>query len=201
MYTITEKSIGEAWKALVKLVEKSGIDLADEGKEILNVSVQFRHRSSEKDIILDKFADKKMIKNMEFVFFNRGENVLGHSYADLMMGPLRRNDYTDIVELLREKSVCKRATLTFAPGNNGKVPCINVINFLLRNNELQMSYFARGQDAYKKFFADAVIIAEIQKNIANELSCALGTITGFIASAHNYYEDQEKINILINEDN
>ncbi|WP_320151464.1 thymidylate synthase [uncultured Tolumonas sp.] len=197
MYSIKETSIGKAWVALVNLVQTEGTQLADEGMEITNVTVQFDHDSNQPDQILEEFADKDMIQNMQFVFFGRGEDRLGHSYKDLMMGPLGENDFSDVVALLKNKEECKRATVTFCHKGEGKVPCINVVNFLSRNEELQVSYFARGQDAYKKFFADAVAVAEMQALVAKEVGLQVGTITGFIASAHNYFDDAEKYNVLI----
>ncbi|KJF78581.1 hypothetical protein UA45_05000 [Morganella morganii] len=197
MYSIKESTIGKAWVSLVKLVQDEGIQLVGEGMEITNVVVQFEHDTSQKDSILEQFADRKMIESMGFVFFGRGEDRLGHSYKDLMIGPLGRNDFSDVIALLKEKSVCKRATITFKPKGTGKVPCLNVINFIVRNDQVQVSYFARGQDAYKKFFADAVAVAEMQGLVAKELSLPVGTITGFIASAHNYFEDAPQYEALL----
>ena len=198
MHCIIEKSIGRAWAALVDLVQTEGTQLADEGMEITNVTIQFDHNPNIPDQILEDFGDKHMIQNMQFVFFGRGEDRLGHSYKDLMMGPLGENDLSDVVTLLKNKEECKRATVTFCHRGEGKVPCINVVNFLSRNDKLQVSYFARGQDAYKKFFADAVAVAEMQALVAKEVGLQVGTITGFVASAHNYFSDAEKYNELIN---
>ncbi|WP_434999623.1 hypothetical protein ACRZ5S_17600 [Vibrio scophthalmi] len=197
MYAIKETTIGKAWISLVKLVQDEGVQLADEGMEITDVMVQFEHDTSQTDLILEEFADQQMIENMGFVFFGRGADRLGHSYKDLMTGPLGENDFSDIIALLKEKSVCKRATMTFKPRGTGKVPCLNVVNFIVRNDQVQVSYFARGQDAYKKFFADAVAVAEMQRLVANELSISVGTITGFIASAHNYFEDAPQYEALL----
>jgi thymidylate synthase len=197
MYQIIEESIGKAWISLINLVECEGTELTNEGKELLNVALQFKHTQGELDWILEEYADQEMIDNMGFVFFGRGEDKLGHSYKDLMVGPLGRNDFSDVVELLRTKQECKRATMTFKPKGTGKVPCINVVNFLIRNDAVEVNYFARGQDAYKKFFADAVAIAEMQNLVSEQLGVSNGTITGFIASAHNYYADSEKYNTLI----
>lgn len=197
MYSIKESTIGKAWISLVKLVQDEGVQLAEEGMEITDVMVQFEHYTSQIDSILEEFADQKMIENMGFVFFGRGEDCLGHSYKDLMMGPLGENDYSDVIALLKEKSACKRATITFKPKGTGKVPCINVVNFIVRNDQVQVSYFARGQDAYKKFFADAVAVAEMQRLVAKELCLPVGTITGFIASAHNYFEDEPQYQVLL----
>ena len=191
MYNISENTIGKAWVELVKLVEQEGMPLASEGKEVTDIRVTFQN--DDHDPVLDRFADQEMLESMKSVFFGQGENKLGHSYKELTRGPLGRNDLTDIVELLKEKDVCKRATLTLCGNGTGKVPCINVINFLIREDKLDVYYFSRGQDAYKKFYADANCIASMQNFVAEEMGTKVGSITGYIASAHSYFEDQPAI--------
>lgn len=196
MNDIVGNNIGMTWKSLVSAVKERGTELFNEGLEITDVRIIF---STDKgnDIILEKHADKEMIQNMMKVFFSNEKNSLGHSYSDFMRGPLGRNDLTDIIELLQEKRICKRATLTLTGNGNGKVPCINIINFLIRNEKLDVYYFSRGQDAYKKFYADALCIAKMQLHIAKSLNMDIGLITGYIASAHIYNEDIDAIDLFL----
>lgn len=196
MYNISEKSIGSAWFELVKLVENHGTNLADEGKEITDIRISFQ--SAEQDPIIESFANQDMLESMKSVFFGQGENKLGHNYKDLTRGPLGKNDLTDVIELLQEKEQCKRATLTLCGNGSGKVPCINVINFLIRDNQLDVYYFSRGQDTFKKFYADANCISSMQNFVAKSMSVTCGTITGYIASAHSYFEDQTAIDHFLN---
>lgn len=197
---IKKETIGQAWKELVALTKNEGVQLADEGLEILDVKIIFTHDFNNIDTVLEKYADKKMIENMQKVFFSNEENDLGHSYFDNMCSPYRNDYMTDIIRVLEEKRNSKRATLTLSSSGSGKVPCINVINFLIRDEKLNIYYFSRGQDAYKKFFADALVIATMQKNIAKKLSVNIGNITGYITSSHIYYSDMENINRFLNND-
>ena len=197
---IKEETIGQAWKELVILTKNNGVQLADEGLEILDVNIKFKHDFNSEDIILKKYADKKMIENMQKVFFSNEENDLGHNYFENMCSPYR-NDYTiDIVRVLEEKRNSKRATVTLSSSGSGKVPCINVINFLIRDEKLNIYYFSRGQDAYKKFYADALVIATMQSNISKKLSVDIGEITGYITSSHIYNTDMTDINKFLNND-
>lgn len=197
---IERDTIGEAWKELVYSTKKCGLKLADEGVEILDVNIKFKHDFKIEDTILEKYADKKMIDNMQKVFFSNEDNDLGHSYFENMCSPFRKDYMTDIVQILEEKRNSKRATLTLNSSGNGKVPCINVINFLIRNEKLNVYYFSRGQDAYKKFYADALVIATMQSNIAKKLLVNTGEITGYITSSHIYNTDMKKINKFLNND-
>ncbi|MEA3513160.1 MAG: hypothetical protein U9R37_06120, partial [Campylobacterota bacterium] len=112
MNSIKKETIGEAWKELVSLTKKNGVELADEGLELLDVNIKFKHNFNSEDTILEKYADKKMIENMQKVFFSNEENDLGHSYFDNMCSPYRNDYLTDIVKVLKDKRNSKRATLT-----------------------------------------------------------------------------------------
>jgi thymidylate synthase len=199
MNNITCNTLGETWRSLVKTTKQNGIELADEGLEIIDVRVKFNHNSKTRDSILEKYADKNMIDNMMKVFFSAEKNSLGHNYSDKIKTPFNGNYLTDIVMVLKNKAISKKATLTLNSTGDGKVPCINVINFLIRDNELSTYYFARGQDAYKKFYADALCISKMQIEIAKQLSVKTGSITGYIASAHIYHEDNKKIDHFLTE--
>lgn len=192
MINIQKETIGQVWKELVKEVSSHGYELADEGRELTDIRVSFN--SVKTDFIIEKYGDKNMISNMKKVFFSNEPNELGHSYSELMKGPYGKNDLSDVIELLHERPHCKRATLTFCGNGNGKVPCINVIDFLNRNNKLDIYYFSRGQDVFKTFYADAICISQMQKMVAEKLNLQLGGITSYIASAHIYHDDNQKIN-------
>ncbi len=134
-----------------------------------------------------------MIDEMNRVFFADGANALGHSYANLMRGPDGRNDFQDVISLLRAEPASKRAVVTLCGPGGGKVPCINVVQFLVRSGAVQTIYFARGQDAFKKFYADALCLAKMARRVAANLDLPSGTVSGFIASSHVYHADRPAI--------
>jgi thymidylate synthase len=189
-------SLGETWLQLVQRTVQAGVPLKGEGIELLEAKVVFA-ANSESDPLISRFGDPRMIAEMDKVFFAEGANALGHSYADLMRGPDGKHDLTDIISLLRAEPATKRAVLTFCGKGNGKVPCINLIEFLIRDSALRTIYFARGQDAYKKFYADALCIAKMARRIAEAVGVPPGFITGFIASSHIYHEDRPAIDDFI----
>jgi thymidylate synthase len=130
---------------------------------------------------------------MEEVFFGRNPTVFGHSYAGLMRGPGGRNDLLDIIDLLKKEPWSKRATLTLCGEANSKVPCINVVQFLVRENAVQAFYFARGQDIFRKFYADGHCIGCLAQKVAQGLGIKAGLVTGFIGSSHIYHSDMTAI--------
>jgi thymidylate synthase len=110
-----------------------------------------------------------------------------------MRGPGGRHDLEDIISLLRTEPASKRAVLTLCGLGDGKVPCINVIQFLVRAGALRTIYFARGQDAFKKFYADALCLAKMACRVAEELDLPADMVSGFIGSSHVYHEDRPAI--------
>ena len=134
-----------------------------------------------------------MIAEMERVFFADGSNALGHCYAKLMRGPGGRHDLEDVIALLRAQPSSKRAVMTLCGPGDGKVPCINVIQFLVRAGALRTIYFARGQDAFKKFYADALCLAKMARRVAEGLGLQADIVSGFIGSSHIYHKDRPVI--------
>jgi thymidylate synthase len=185
-------SLGETWIHLVQKTVKTGTALNDEGLELMEVRVVFPARA-EADEMIRQFGDSRMIAEMEKVFFADRANDLGHSYANLMRGPGGRHDLQDVISLLRAEPASKRAVLTLCGLGDGKVPCVNVIQFLVRAGVLRTIYFARGQDAFKKFYADALCIAKMARLIAAGLGLPADIVSGFIGSSHVYHADRSAI--------
>ena len=138
-----------------------GETVADETLELRGVAVGFE-KASAIDPTLVRYAERRHIEEMRKVFFSSEPNGFGHSYRERMRGPDGRNDFLDISGLLRREPATKRAVLTLI-GDSNKVPCINVVHFMCRGDKLEASYFARGQDIYRKFYADALCIHEMAR--------------------------------------
>lgn len=163
-----------------------------EGLELLGVNISF-HISSGPDAILDRFADQRMIAEMTKVFFSTDSNSLGHSYARLLSGPGGRHDLQDVISLLQSEPATKRALVTFLSQPQGKVPCISAVQFLIRDGVLQLMYFARGQDAFRKFYADGLCLITMAETVAKALRVRNGSVRGFIGSGHVYHHDMPAI--------
>jgi len=185
-------SLGETWIHLVEMTAQNGTPLNGEGLELLEVQVAFPARA-QADELIGQFGDSRMIAEMERVFFADQANALGHSYAKLMQGPGGRHDLGDVISLLRAEPASKRAVVTLCGLGDGKVPCVNVIQFLVRAGALRTIYFARGQDAFKKFYADAHCLAMMARRVAEALGLSADVVSGFIGSSHIYHQDRPAI--------
>lgn len=170
--------------------------MGDEGKELLGSTVAFQATTGPDDI-LERFADQGMAAEMKKVFFSDAPNSLGHSYAKLICGPDGRHDLQDVISLLERQPQTKRALVIFANQPGGKTPCVNAVQFLIRNEAVQLMYFARGQDAFRKFYADALCLAAMAEKVAAALRLTPGVVRGFIGSSHIYYKDVPAIREIL----
>jgi thymidylate synthase len=189
-------NIGLAWFDAMRTVLDNGLPKDDELIELLNYQGNWKP-TPELDPLIEAFANIKYIEEMEKVFFSRHENMFNHSYYDRVVGPYGNSGTKDIVKLLRDKTSTKKALLTFVPEGNGKVPCINIIHFLILQNRLHVHYFARGQDIFNKFYADAYCIQKYGELVAKELSIPIEACVGTISSAHIYLEDVERVRSIL----
>jgi hypothetical protein len=188
-------SVGDAWVFLLDAIVRDGTPMGGEGLELLGVSVAFP-AAANNDPILQRFGDPTVVAEMRKVFFGAGSGELNHSYASLMRGPGGRNDLEDVIALLRAEPWSKRAVLMLCGEGDGKVPCVNAVQFLLRD-ALRTIYFARGQDAFRKFYADALCVADMARRVAAGLGAANGSISAFIGSCHVYRADQPAVDQLL----
>ena len=185
-------TLGQSWINLLDRIVKTGTPMAEEGTECLAIKVAFASQARP-DPVLERFGNRQIMAEMKKVFFAEGPNALGHSYAGLMRGPGGRNDLQDVIALLRTEPWSKRAVLTLCGPPNGKVPCINIVQFLIRDNRLQTVYFARGQDVFRKFYADGLCVASMARTVAKGVGVRVGPVTGFIGSGHIYHSDRDAI--------
>lgn len=128
---------------------------------------------------------------MRKVFFTQEANIFGHNYSKTILGPKmgKETAVNDIIQILTKTSTTRKAVLSFLPYGDEKVPCINLIHFLIRNGKLQITYFSRGQDIYRKFPCDALCIIDYGKQIADAMNLEIESVTAVITSAHIYEKD------------
>jgi len=58
-------------------------------------------------------------------------------------------------------------------------------------------YFARGQDAFKKFYADGLCLTAMAEKVGGALERPLGKARGFIGSSHVYHQDMPAIRRML----
>lgn len=189
MKDICYQSLGETWLGILREVYQSSQIVGDDTRELLQVCASFAEGDYDSDPVLVRFASRANVEQMRKVFFTTEPNEFGHSYRDRIRGPRGRCDLSDVIELLDREPLSKRAVIVLAGEGDGRVPCINAVHFLRREQGLVATYFARGQDIFRKFYADGVCIFEMARRVADSLGVPVNRVTGVIGTAHIYLAD------------
>ena len=189
MKDICHRSLGETWLAILREVYQPSQVVVDDTRELLHVCVSFAEGDFDSDPVLVRFASREAVEQMRKVFFTTEPNGFGHSYRDRIVGPRGRCDLSDVIELLDREPLSKRAMIVLAGEGDGRVPCINAVHFLRRAQGLVTTYFARGQDIFRKFYADGACIFEMARRVAHAIGEPVDRVTGVISSAHVYLAD------------
>lgn len=183
-------TLEEAWIGAMNEVLRSEKALHTEDyTELLNFQTEFSFEN-----LHNLLQDPRILsdyREMRKVFFSNEPNAFGHNYADAIVCPLQseKNPVSSIAALLKRNANTRKAALTFNPYGDEKVPCINVIQFLVREDRMNVIYFSRGQDIYRKFPCDAICIAELGNQVAQKAGLQKGIVRANITSAHIYDSD------------
>lgn len=163
--------------------------LVEDYLELRNCSVEFTPNQCE-----ELLSDERVMgdyEEMRKVFFTQETNAFGHNYSKTLLGPKmgKETAVNDIIQILSKTSTTRKAVLSFLPYGDEKVPCINLIHFLIRSDKLEITYFSRGQDIYRKFPCDAMCIIDYGRQIATAMNLEISHVTAVITSAHIYEKD------------
>ncbi|GHV81400.1 hypothetical protein AGMMS49944_31910 [Spirochaetia bacterium] len=189
MSVFNYNTLGDGWIDLLGRVASNGKLINDELYELRHINF-FIEKISENDEIIQKYANFDNIVEMKKVFFSHENNKFGHSYVDLISGPKLMKDLSDVTELLKSDIFSKKGAVVFV-SSEAHVPCIQSIQFLVRDNKLETSYFARAQDAYIKLYADIIAISHLGQCIADCLDITESSLYASIVSLHIRKKDMQ----------
>lgn len=195
MYEIKGKNIGEAWIRYLKNVLANGKPYYDEEEKITeleDIIIQIEHDDID-DEILEKYADShlkalylKKMQTMEIV------PELNASYGQRIYNQLGVNQYEWCLNRLKHKPETKAATMALLlPDDPGpRIPCLDVVDFKLRNGTLYTKTFFRSQNAMNAY-GNLSALFWLSGQLANDLGVNLGSLTCFISNGHIYQEKLE----------
>ena len=181
---VVAPTLGAAWLGLLRAVLASG-ERVEDYVEVLGLAYSVPELPPA-DPILDRFADQATVAEMRKVYHSAEPNRFGHSYRERMVGPVPGAPADALVAVLGRDRHSRRAVLTLVPAGDGGVPCVNVVQFLVRDDVLVVQGFARGQDVLDKFPADAICLCDIAGEVRSRLGLRALALSGTIGSAHVY---------------
>jgi len=101
------------------------------------------------------------------------------------------NQIDQIINRLRQNPSTRRSVApTWIPWfdhfNNSEVPCLQLLDFLIRNGKLNLTVFFRSQDFARAWPANVYGLSKLLSHVAFEVGCETGSLTTISASAHIY---------------
>ena len=204
MKMLRVESIGEAWIKSCDIILKEGVNIKDgsEGlKEVMHLIIEIT-KPDEKDEIIEKHGNKKMIEWMLSNFFQKLTiRELGNakSYRSRLFDYKGKNQIEWVVKKLKRKPESKSATISLLIPNEDEsyIPCVSLLDFKIRNNKLVLTTLCRSIDFGSKAFANLIALAKLQKLVAGELGVQKGEMIFHVVSAHIYEKDVERVKQIL----
>ncbi|TQN31159.1 thymidylate synthase [Haloactinospora alba] len=138
-------------------------------------------------------------------FSRDGQHLTGTAYGPKLFGQARdgSSQWSRVRDLLLTDPDTKRATVTFfrpeelTDQANPDVSCTVSAQFLLRDGQLHLSVFMRGNDAYVGMVSDVFAFTFIQEFAAAQLGVQLGHYTHHVVSMHVNDRDADHVQRII----
>lgn len=110
----------------------------------------------------------------------------------------------NVVRLLKRRPTTRRAVIQLFNAEDiasahQEIPCTTSLQFLIRDNKLDMIVTMRSNDAYLGLPHDIFCFTMLQEVFCRRLGYGLGRYRHFVASMHIYEEHEENINSFIDE--
>ncbi len=183
-------TVGDAWVRYLRWVINFGEYYYDEDDKILELNdiVLSIEDDIENDPILEKYADMHL-KELYLRKMQSTEIVkeLNASYGKRIYEQLGVNQYQWCYQRLKDKPESKAATMSLLlPDDPGpRIPCLNIIDFKLRNGILNTKTFFRSQNAMNAY-GNLCALFWLSDNMARDLNVKRGNLTCFISNGHIY---------------
>lgn len=192
--TVETETIGECWKESVREVLRGGIEHHDEDvllREILGLTVWVHHPQEQDDIIaahadvdvlqrtLNKFEPGACMPDKPFTY---GQRIYDAGGID---------QYRWLLKRLQGKSETKSATINLlvAGDASANLPCLVALDAKIRDDQLYLQFFFRSQNIFGRQYANLAALARFQAKLSTDCGVSVGSMRGYIASAHIYAYD------------
>ncbi len=114
------------------------------------------------------------------------------------------NQLENIISLLKRKPSSRQAVVQFFNAEDivhehKDIPCTTTVQFLLRNNRLEVITTMRSNDVYLGLPHDVFCFTMIQELVARRLSVELGTYRHIVGSLHLYDRDNDAASRYLDE--
>jgi thymidylate synthase len=192
---VESPTLGEGWLAVSRAILEDGALAtydAQVTRELAHVSVTIADPSPDDEVIA-RLGDPQWLAWMHANFFDRRDVAeLGYakSYAVRLFdyAGSGRDQLAWVVDRLQADPECRSAAITtFQPlTDTSYVPCVNMLDFWMRDGAVELVVYAHSLDFGKKAYGNLVELARLQERVAAELVVATGALVVHAKSAHVY---------------
>lgn len=138
---------------------------------------------------LDKYAEQLMSASNPSGFeYTYGERLFAHGE----LGEQKINQIYYVIWKLKNNPETRRAVAaTWLPVHDNyfpEVPCLQIVDFLIRNGKLNLTAFFRSWDVGRAAVPNMYGLAKLQEHVAKKVNVQMGSLTIMAASAHIYIE-------------
>lgn len=114
------------------------------------------------------------------------------------------NQFESVAALLKRKPTSRQAVIQLfdnsdLAGSYKDIPCTCTLQFMVREEKLNLTVTMRSNDVYKGLPHDVFSFTMLQEIMATMLKLPIGDYTHFAASLHLYDEQKEQAKLLIDE--
>lgn len=200
---IEKNTIGEIWLEAVKEVLSNGNKIKYRDTELLEIiNLQLIiNNPTEHDSLVEKYGDKEMLEYMEKNFQTNEDGGRGYTYKQRIFD-VRGVDQLEysFKNLQKRENSMDAIFSTLIPEDDEKhVPCLSLVQYLVRDNTLIVFTYFKSQDIGKKSYGDYLEIVKLFTKIKDRLKVEKIKIIANIASAHIYKEDINNLQNILND--
>jgi len=204
MLCIKKPSVASAFNELIPKILKDGdmveTEFGERTKEIRNTIIEItnpRLKKVPEKYPLGEKAVEEYTKNLLY----GSKNVFSYDYHERLFeypyNDEKINQIEYIIEKLNQQRNSRRAiAITWNPkidieiskDERGSVPCLQYVQFLVRNNNLYMTVLFRSNDALLAFVSNALGLINLGEYVAKQTNTRLRLYTHHSISMHVYID-------------
>ena len=131
-------------------------------------------------------------------------NLIFGGYGPRFLSWKSTNQISNIINLLQHNPNSRKAVIQLFDSiditePHKDIPCTCVMQFMIRNNSLDMITFMRSNDVFQGFSHDVFSFTMLQEILARTLNVDLGIYKHFVGSLHIYEKDVNAIKQFMDE--
>ncbi|ABR54595.1 thymidylate synthase [Methanococcus vannielii SB] len=201
MLLLKKQTVKSAFEEMIPRIMKYGTDMVTEDnqkcKEIMNMVIEI---TNPKDKSISKLypLGERAVKSYTEQLINGCTATFVYDYHERIFkypNDLKNRKFDQIEyivnKLKSEKNSRRAVSITWNPYIDTEVkdvPCLQFVQFLIRDNKLYQTVLFRSNDAFLAFHANAIGLISLGELIAEKLGIELVRYTHHSVSMHVYFE-------------